>query len=104
VSSEVKLALDAIVHFEMQFKVLTRAVDRARLSYQLTRDRVFENHGQPLDALQSMRMLEDAEKMMAKATARYNLAQLRLLTVSGGVVDAEAVQSGAVLFTRDLRI
>ncbi|MFT5622698.1 MAG: hypothetical protein ACI9FZ_000622 [Bacteroidia bacterium] len=50
-SSEVKLALDAIVHFEKQFKVLTRAVDRARLSYQLTRDRVFENHGQPLDAL-----------------------------------------------------
>jgi len=92
VSSEVKLALDAIVHSEKQFKVLTRAVDRARRAYQLTRDRVFENHGEPLDALQSMRMLEDAEKMMVKATARYNLAQLRLLTVAGGVVDAETVQ------------
>lgn len=91
-SSEVKLALDAIVHFEKQFKVLTRAVDRARRAYQLTRDRVFENHGESLDALQSMQMLESAEKMMVKATERYNLAQLRLLTVAGGVVDAETVQ------------
>jgi outer membrane protein TolC len=92
VSSEVKQALDAIVHSERQFKVLTRAVERARRAYELTRDRVFENHGEPLDALQSMRMLEDAEKMMVRATARYNLAQLRLLTVAGGVVDAAAVQ------------
>ena len=91
-SSSGKQALDAIVHSEQQFKALTRAVDRARSAYQLTRDRVFENHGEPLDALQSMRMLEDAEKMMVRATARYNLAQLRLLTVAGVVVDAESVQ------------
>lgn len=40
----------------------------------------------------SIRIIGDAEKMMVRATARYNLAQLRLLTVAGGVIDVESVQ------------
>lgn len=91
VSAEVKVALDALAHSEKQLKVLTGAVERARLAYQLTRDRVFENQGLPLEALQSMRMLEDTEKLMVRATARYNLAQLRLLTVSGRTIAVDVL-------------
>ena len=53
---------------------------------------MFENQGLPLEALQSMRMLEDTEKLMVRATARYNLAQLRLLTVSGRTIAVDVLQ------------
>jgi len=83
VSAEVKLAHDAMLHSRKQISVLEKTVEHARSAYEQTRDRVFENQGLPLEALQSMRVLEETEKLMVRAITRYNLAQLRLLTVSG---------------------
>lgn len=87
VAAEVRLAMHAVVHSQKQLSVLSEAVERARNAYSLTRERVFQNKGMPIEALQAMRLLEDAEKSMLRAAARYNLAQLRLMTVTGNVID-----------------
>jgi outer membrane protein TolC len=92
VAAEVKLAHDAVKHSKNQLDLLSKAVEQARQAYELTRERVFENKGMPMEAMQSMRMLEDAEKMMLRTVARYNLAQLQLLTVSGNSIDSQVIR------------
>lgn len=66
-----------------QLDLARRAVDRARKAYELSTDRIFEKQGSPLEALQSMKALAEAESLYLSVATKYNLSQLRLVSASG---------------------
>jgi len=68
---------------EKQLELAKRMVDSARTSFELSRDRVFENQGLPLEAMQAMQALAQAETNYVTVVARYNLSQIALKTAIG---------------------
>lgn len=68
---------------ERQLELAKDAVTRARNAYKLSRYRIFENQGLPLEALQAMKMLAATESMYLEAAASYNVAQLELVASTG---------------------
>lgn len=68
---------------EKQLDLAKTMVDSARKSYELSRERVFENQGLPLEAMQAMQALAQAETNYVVVVARYNLSQIALKTAIG---------------------
>jgi outer membrane protein TolC len=68
---------------ERQLDLAKNAVTRARNAYQLSRERIYENQGLPLEALQAMKSLAETESMYLEAAANYNIAQLELISSTG---------------------
>ncbi len=66
-----------------QLDLARRMVDSARNSFELSRDRVFENQGLPLEAMQAMQALAQAETNYVTVVARYNLSQIALKAAIG---------------------
>ena len=58
-----------------------------RLAYELQRDRIYDQQGLPLEALQAMQTLAGAELAQVDVEAAYSLAQLRLHTALGNPID-----------------
>ena len=65
------------------------AVVSARSAYELHRDRIYDQQGLPLEALQAMQALATAELARIDAEAAYSLAQLRLHTAIGNPVSTD---------------
>ncbi|MDZ8120153.1 TolC family protein [Pontiella agarivorans] len=87
IAAEVRVAHTAFKSAARQIDLAKRAVDRARKSYELNSERIFENQGLPLEALQSIRALADAESLYLATAAKYNMAQLRLLSATGNELE-----------------
>lgn len=68
---------------ERQLDLAKDAVTRSRHAYELSRDRIYENQGLPLEALQAMKSLAETEAMYLEAAASYNIAQLALNASAG---------------------
>ena len=68
---------------ERQLDLAKDAVTRSRHAYELSRDRIYENQGLPLEALQAMKLLAETEAMYLEAAASYNIAQLALNASAG---------------------
>ena len=73
-----------------QLDLSKRAVDSARKSYELNRERIFENNGLPLEALQSIKALAEAESLYLAVATKYNMAQLRLVSATGQGLETTA--------------
>ncbi len=72
---------------ERQLDLAKDAVTRARHAYELSRDRIYENQGLPLEALQAMKSLAETEAMYLEAAAAYNIAQLDLIASTGQALE-----------------
>jgi outer membrane protein TolC len=83
VIAEMKTAHTELKSAERQLDLVRRAVDSARRSYELNNERIFENKGLPLEALQSMKALAEAESLYLAVATKYNLSQLRLASSIG---------------------
>ena len=86
--ADVNLALTQYRASGRQLELLRQAVDHARSSYRLSQERIFENQGLPLEALQAMKTLAEVEAMHLSAAAQRNMAQLYLLAATGNDVGA----------------
>jgi len=83
VIAEVRMAHTELKSAERQLDFTRRAVDSARRSYELNNERIFENQGLPLEVLQSMKALAEAESLYLAVATKYNLSQIRLASSTG---------------------
>jgi outer membrane protein len=88
--ADVRQAYTEFHSAQRQIALVRRAVDSARKSYELNNERIHENMGLPLEALQSMKALAEAESLYLAIATKYNLAQLRLVSATGQGLAAEA--------------
>lgn len=82
-AAEVRLAYAEFSSAQRQLDLSKRAVKSARKSYELNSERIYENNGLPLETLQSIKALAEAESLYLAIATKYNLAQLRLLSAAG---------------------
>ena len=85
--ADVNLALSQYRAAGKQVEFLRKAVDRARRAYELSQERIYENQGLPLEALQAMKALEEVESLYLVASAQRNLSQLYLLAATGDEIE-----------------
>ncbi len=95
ISTEVRMDHAALASAERQLDLTKRAVARARSSYELNRKRIFEKQGLPLEALQSIKALAEAEALHLAVATRFNLAQLRLQIATGSPANPQPVGTTA---------
>ena len=81
--ADVNLALSQFRATSKQAEFLKQAVARARKAFELSQERIFEKQGLPLEALQAIKALEEAESLYLNASAQRNLSQLYLLAATG---------------------
>jgi len=75
--------------FAAQLEFARSAVARAEQAYRLNRDRIFDQQGLPLEALQAMQTLAAAELADLEARVGHSHAQIRLHTVLGNPLDSQ---------------
>jgi outer membrane protein TolC len=85
--AEVRGAYARVMSFDEQRQLAAEATDRAERAYDLNRERIYENEGLPLEALQAMQALADVQLMQLEATAGYSRAQIALHTALGNPVN-----------------
>jgi outer membrane protein TolC len=85
--ADVNLALSQYRAAGKQVEFLKEAVDRARNAFELGQERIYENQGLPLEALQAMKALEEVEALYLSASAQRNLSQLYLLAATGDEIE-----------------
>jgi outer membrane protein TolC len=85
--ADVNLALSQYRAAGKQVEFLKEAVDRARNAFELSLDRIYENQGLPLEALQAMKALAEVESLYLNASAQRNLSQLYLLAATGDEIE-----------------
>ena len=90
ISAEVRMAHSEFTGTKRQLNLSKRAVDSARKSYELNIERIFEKNGLPLEALQSIKALAEAESLYLAVATKYNMAQLRLISATGQGVETLA--------------
>ncbi|VGO20059.1 TolC family protein [Pontiella sulfatireligans] len=83
IAAEVRMAYAQFSGAQRQLGLAKRAVDSARKSYELNNERIFENSGLPLEALQSVKALAEAESLYLAVATKYNMSQLRLVSATG---------------------
>ena len=66
-----------------QLATLTQGLERARNGYRLSRQRIFQNQGLPLEALDAFKSLAEMEILHAQTIAKFNTTQLFLLGATG---------------------
>ena len=87
--AEVRRAHARVQSLRQQLTFAGPAVVGARSAYELHRDRIYDQQGLPLEALQAMQALATAELSQIDAEAAYSLAQVRLHTAIGNPVSME---------------
>lgn len=75
-----------------QMQLSTSAVEQADAAYRLHRQRIYDQQGLPLEALQAMSTLAEAEMAEIAATVGFSTAQVRLHTALGNPLDAEQLE------------
>jgi outer membrane protein TolC len=78
VASEVKQAIAKVESRRRQVDVTRSTISAAQNSYFLNLDRIRDRQGLPLEVLQSVHALEQAQREYLRAVTRYNQAQIEL--------------------------
>jgi outer membrane protein TolC len=86
IAAEVRESHARVVGLKRQVELIDVAVGRARRAYELNRTRIFDQQGLPLEALQAMQTLANAELSALEVRAALSVAQLRLHTALGNPV------------------
>ncbi|HEX6994094.1 MAG TPA: TolC family protein [Gammaproteobacteria bacterium] len=89
IAAEVRESYARARSFKQQIEFADRAVARAQSAYGLNRDRIYDQEGLPLEALQAMQTLAAAEVAQVEARAEYSLAQIRLYTALGSPLTSQ---------------
>jgi outer membrane protein TolC len=84
--SQVRESYARVLSLGEQVEFTAMAAERAERAYTLNRERIFENEGLPLEALQAMQTLADVQLMNLDAVVGYDLAQIELHTALGNPV------------------
>lgn len=84
--AEVREGYARILSLRKQMDLSSMAGARAQRAYELNRERIYENQGLPLEAMQAMQALSDAQLINLESTVGYSLAQVHLHTVLGNAV------------------
>lgn len=95
IAAEVRTSHAELHSAQRRLALSKQAVDRARSAYELDCERVFENQGLPLEALQSIKALAEAESLYLAAAAQSNVSQLRLFAATGGQWESVAERPAA---------
>ncbi len=95
VVAEVKTAYYEFNGSARRLPIAKRAIDSARRAFDLSNERIYENQGLPLEALQSMKALAEAEALYLDIAAKYNLAQFRLRAATGRIDQRDPVSGAA---------
>jgi len=91
VAAEVNEAHSQVTHRRNRISITKEAIVSAQNSYERNVRRIRDGQGLPLEALQSLRALEDSSRAYLKAVTEYNEAQFRLQWALGWPVVAPAV-------------
>lgn len=75
------------LHGQLQFT--EQAIGRSEQAYMMNRDRIFDQQGLPLEALQAMQALASAELSHLETSVAYAIAQVRLHTALGRPLDSQ---------------
>ncbi len=86
IAAEVRESHARVVGLKRQVDLVDMAVGRAQRAYELNRTRIFDQQGLPLEALQAMQTLANAELSALEVRAALSVAQLRLHTALGNPV------------------
>jgi outer membrane protein TolC len=87
IAAEVRRDHARVRSIREQLAFASTAVERARSAYELHRDRIYDQQGLPLEALQAMQTVATAELTQLDVEAAYTLAQMRLHTAIGNPID-----------------
>jgi outer membrane protein TolC len=98
VVAEVKTAYYQFTGSGRRLAIAKQTINSARRAFVLNNERIHENQGLPLEALQSMKVLAEAETLYLDIAAKYNLAQFRLQAATGQI---EARENGGPLKAAD---
>ena len=88
IAAEVREEHARVRSLSRQLGFAAAAVERAAEAYRLNRDRIFDQQGLPLEALQAMQTLATADLSLLDMRVGHALAQIRLHTVLGNPIDA----------------
>lgn len=89
ITAEVRETHARMRSLKQQLQFTAPAAARAERAYTLQRERIYDQLGLPLEALQAMQTLVTAELAHLEALVAYALAQLRLHTALGNPIDTE---------------
>ncbi len=89
ISAQVKTAFQQYNSSQRRLEIVQRAVQSAQRAFDLNKDRIYQNKGLPLEAMQSMRALAQAESLYLDIAAKFNTSQFRLLAATGVVKTPE---------------
>ncbi len=92
IAAEVRDDYAAAQSLRAQMQLSASAVEQAQGAYTLHRERIFDRQGIPLEALQAMSSLADAEMAEAATIAAFSTAQVRLHTALGNPLDAAQIE------------
>jgi outer membrane protein TolC len=87
IAAEVRETHARLRSSELQMELAAATVERARASYELSRTRIYDQQGLPLEALAAMQTLASAELAALDTRTSYSLAQIRLHTALGNPLD-----------------
>ena len=99
IASEIVAAAADVASYRQQMEIARQSITAAGESYQLNEQRIRESEGLPIELLQSISALAEAQNAYTEAVANYNRAQYRLLRAMGnraGVAGGaeQSVESG----------
>ncbi len=83
IAAEVVSAAADVTSYREQMEIAREAIDAAGQSYQLNEERIRASEGLPIELLQSISALTDAQNAYTEAVASYNRAQYRLMRAVG---------------------
>jgi outer membrane protein TolC len=86
--AEVRDGYARVQSLRPQLQLADDIVGRASQAYSLQRERIFDQQGLPLEAMQAMQILATAELTRLGLKVAYSLAQLQLYTALGNPIDA----------------
>ena len=86
IAAEVVAAAADVSAYRRQVKIAGDAISIAQQSYELNDLRIRESEGLPIELLQSIAALAEAQTAYATAAANYNQAQYRLMGAMGNLV------------------
>jgi outer membrane protein TolC len=95
IASEVVSAAADVASYQQQMEITQEAINAAKESYQLNKQRIRANEGLPIELLQSISALAEVRTAYTKVVANYNRAQYRLIRAMGNPpgISAEAIAS-----------
>jgi outer membrane protein TolC len=88
IAAEVRESYARVRSYKQQMSFADQAVASAERAYMLNRDRIYDQQGLPLEALQAMQALASAEVARLEARTSFSLAQIRLHTALGNPLNA----------------